>query len=387
MNKSGANNLLIRQTGAATILIAIFLLLTMTVLVIFTANTAVLEQRMSANEVRAKTAAAAAQAGLERALGYLQSGGNSVSTTFSENGDSVFRARFVAVGTPLVECPVNPNAVLSLPPPANTRNLLVYSCGWSDDLSARKMASVQVRAGPALARSPSFPLVARGAVNTNGRARVFNFFEDMTIWTGSDVNITGNPGNTFVRNPLLTTAPNPADPLPAEPANCGIHTNYVCTTDMNKIGGDVLDNDVSLGNLTRAEYFEQFMGLPKADFRNFAIERDTSNLSDIAGQVTWIEGDVTSLPTPLGSRDNPVVLVVNGDLTLAGNNVFHGVLYVTGDLITRGTPRFYGSTIVEGQLNAASGTPYFIYDPEAKRIAREETGRRTGLSGTWRDWP
>ena len=59
------------QRGAATLLISIFFLLAITVIIFFSANTSLLEQRISINDYRGKQAFEAAEAGLEYGVSIL----------------------------------------------------------------------------------------------------------------------------------------------------------------------------------------------------------------------------------------------------------------------------------------------------------------------------
>lgn len=380
-----------RQRGAIALFMTVIILLAVTLTVIFTARTASMEQRMSANEVRAKQAANAAQAGLERAVAYVQGGGTDVTQLFSANfatDGMTYRARLWDPDPDAAppQCPENP-AAMGTNNPDSTRSTLIYSCGWSDDLSARKVVTMLVQAGPSVGYPPTNPLISKGSVDTNGRARVFNLFNNLTIWTGGVLDVTGNPGNTFVRNPDFPR-PDISDPLPNEPANCGVHTAYVCTTDANVTGPDMIHSDLSLSSLTSDEFFENFMGLSKADYRNTVatVKQPNDDLSNVGGQVIWIDGNPSvSIGGQIGTRTNPVILVINGDANTSGNTVLYGIFYVTGDLTVTGTPKFYGSSIIEGEVDKAGGTPYFIFDPLAAGGA-SELGQRSTVPGTWRDW-
>lgn len=399
-----------RQRGAATLLIAVFVLLIMTVMVVFVANTAITEQRMSANEQRAIEATAGAQAGLERALQQLENPNTLPTALFEENHERTpgsesfltYRTRYFRPDiVTLPECPTDPDlapfADTSVDAPSNTRRLLIYSCGYSEDLSARSVALVEVRAGPSLGSPPNAPLVSRGSVDTFGRARVFNLFDNITIWSGATLTVTGNPGNTFVRNPEFNPSPTRDADLENTPAQCNRqqannpNAEYICLTDKGTTGPDVIQGDPALSSLTNDEFFQSFMGATRHEYRdNVATIRTqtTAGLSGIGGQVIWVDGqggDI-DLSGTIGSRDNPVVLVLDGNLDVSGDVTVYGVVYVTGDVKkATGNVTFYGTTIVEGQFQKAAGTPYFIYDPTGLEIAAG-LGRRVGLYGSWRDW-
>lgn len=387
----------VKERGAATLLFSVVLLVAMTVTIFFAAQTAVLEERMAANQVRMTQAATSAQAGLERAMAYAQDGGGEPREQFAAdaaNGrNSFYRAAFVSVDAvnDVSECPQDPEQFVDLADglekPENLTNASIWSCGWSDDLSGRKGVSLSIRGASALGSPPNNPLTARGGVSTNGRARVFNAYNNLTIWTGEELSVTGNPGNTFIRNPNESPL-NETDPRPPEPANCTSSGPYICTTDANTIGPDVISGDLQLSSTSNDDFFSSFMGQPPNQYRDGVatqLDPELASLEGMTNEVVWISGDFDSNQA-IGAPGNPVVLVVDGNATLSGNFQLYGVLYVRGDLRANGTPTVYGTSLIEGDTTSASGTPYFVYDPESVAASRN-LGARGALTGSWRDWP
>ena len=100
--------------------------------------------------------------------------------------------------------------------------------------------------------------------------------------------------------------------------------------------------------------------------------------------MIWVTGDAT-LPDNVGSRAQPVILVINGNASVSGGITFHGLLYVSGKLTFTGNSVFYGSVAVGGKADG-SGTPEIVYDRQVignvKRL-----GVRTAQAQSWRDWP
>ncbi|WP_019592779.1 MULTISPECIES: PilX N-terminal domain-containing pilus assembly protein [unclassified Thioalkalivibrio] len=399
-----------RQKGLATLLIALIIMVAVTITVIFTAQTAILEQRMSANEMRMKQTANAAQGGIEHATHYVQGGFDIVDQngqpavlgpSEDQAGQSTYRALFLppeAINWD-IDCPDTPSNSIGdysgvTSTAADTLDVVLLSCGWSDDRSARKGIMTALRAGPSVANPPTNPLITRGGVNTNGRARVFNAFNTLTIWSGSDLSVTGNPGNTFVREEGVAP-PTDSDlwPLESLPNSCQQSNNYVCRTGQQAgVGPDVIDGDLALGSLNDADFFRGFMGDTLESYRENQVtplgDHESTEQMISAGKannkVLWVDGDY-SLNDPVGTREEPAVLVVDGNLDVTGNARFYGILYVTGDLNTGGSPRFHGATVIQGDTVSAGGTPYFIFDPVSARGA-SNIGARGTVSGSWRDW-
>ena len=134
-----------RQTGAATLAVAVIMLLVVSVLVFHSHTAGWLEQRATANQVRAKQAHAAAEAGLEMALAMLNDDTKDAVTKIplreeylKSNGDGTFSSANKALtGSPgsglrysvtfaEVPEPTNP----ADPKPANT--FKIESTGESD---------------------------------------------------------------------------------------------------------------------------------------------------------------------------------------------------------------------------------------------------------------
>lgn len=384
-----------RQQGLATLLITVVILVAITLIVIFAAQTAILDQRMSANELRMKHASSAAQAGVEFATAQLNSGQGLPSEPLhrvfdgEDQSNATFRVAFLDPSEQVEECPPDADDT-SFPADSapNTREVVIFSCGWSDDSSARKGITVSMRASPSMADPPTNPLTSLSGVNTNGAARVFNYFNNLTIWTAAAVDVTGNPGTSYVRN--QSVAP-PTDPrlVTEDMGQPEINNYYSQTTDKQAIGPDVIDADLSLRQLEDRggdAYFENFMGADREDYKAQSLEMEAdSDLDGLEGQAIWVDGD-TSIDgnTQLGTRDEPVVLVVDGSLDVAGTVDLYGVLYVRGNLEGSGTFTNYGAAIIEGETNIG-GNPYFIFDPDIAYGA-SNVGARGIVTGTWRDW-
>jgi hypothetical protein len=132
------------------------------------------------------------------------------------------------------------------------------------------------------------------------------------------------------------------------------------------------------------------MGVTPAEYRtNIASQVLTPSQfeelsTSVDGQAIWVTGDVR-LSRNLGTRAAPVILIVDGNLEMSGNQVVHGVIYVRNAMRAAGRPKVFGSVIVKG-LADGGGTPDFIYDPYVVSNAAR-LGARSIMSGSWHDWP
>ncbi len=406
------------QAGAATLFTSVVILFLTTVLVIAVSRTTIMEQRISANEIRARQAFEAAEAGLNAALHYMSGLGgtdqnnDNVADTFAvvslTGTASAYSVAYCDPTNPPTGdgiCPQTPGPVVcdalnneTNPPIApSTLGLsessylntpLIVACGWSDDRIGRAMVRQNVGTAPGMAKVPSNPLTAKGAMNVQGSATVTNYYNNLTIWTGGSLSNIGNSGKTFVRNPNVSPPDSNTVP-PGPPSSCTTSTNYVCLTDKNTTGPDIIADDPTLSNLTSDQMFQNFFGTDFNTYRTSYAAQDitaaqASSLDGVQGQSIVINGNTTLPNGTIGSRERPVVLVINGNWE-GGNPTVHGIVYVRGNVNVAGNPAVYGAAAVEGTVSG-TGSLDVIYDPLASSNAAEKTGRPGLIPGSWRDW-
>lgn len=388
------------QRGMTTLLVSVVILFLTTVLVIFVSRSALMEQRMSANEIRHKQAFEAAQAGLDQAMVFLQTAPQGIDknnddvadagpTANLTNGSSYF-VSFCQPGTAVPACPDAPGYVACTGAAvANFNTPMVVSCGWSDDAIARQMVRQGVGTVSAMSRAPTNPLTTGGGVNVSGSANVVNYFNNLTVWSGGTLSSIGNAGKTFIRNP--TVSPPAAGTVPPnEPNSCSTSADYVCVTDKNTTGPDVIDNDPTLSNLSPEQMFLNYFGRTLDEFRqNVASQEisaaDIGTIAGVRGQSIVVNGNTTFPNATIGTRERPVVLVINGDVSFQGTPTIYGTLYVTGNVTGGGNPKIQGSMVVKGTV-ASTGSVDVIYDPFVTSNAASSTGTVGWIAGTWRDW-
>jgi Tfp pilus assembly protein PilX len=440
-----------RQAGAITLLTSVIILMLATILIMAVSRTTLMEQRISGNEIRTRQAANAAEAGLNFALAYITQtsiGGvskpygadkdkntftddPSAITTITAGTSSAYSYRFFdprmgqaaiscpaapglvacdcgsteaiaanacPAATPAISCGVTPN--FSATPAAYLRTPRIVACGWSDDGLGRAMVSQGVGTVPALAKGPTNPLTAKGGVNVSGSASVTNFYNNLTIWAGNALTNIGNSGKTFVRNPTISP-PAASTPPPPPPTTCTSSANYVCVTDKNTIGPDVIDRDPTLSNLGDDDmFFNYFAATTLAAYQEGVASMpavapaNVSSLDGVKGEAFIVSSDVstpgsgsiaTTMGVTIGSRDQPVVMIIDGNWSGSGNTTIYGVVYVRGNIDFAGNKTIYGAMLVEGAVEV-TGSLDVIYDPAVTGNAEALVGRAGMLPGSWRDW-
>ncbi len=266
---------------------------------------------------------------------------------------------------------------------------LVLACGWSDDGLAKQPVVVSISRASSLAEAPDNPVISKGGINVQGSATITNYFTNLTIWTGDPFIGVGNSGKTFVRNPKVPQPAMIATP-PDRPTACKESDNYICLTDKSIRGPDIIDNDLTLKNMSDEEMFEQFFGNDFATYRDDIATRtiaagQASTLADIEGESVVITGASSGVSLPsMGTRESPVVVIVEGNLSQTGNTTIYGVFYVMGNMSGSGNFTVYGNVSVEGDVDS-TGSLDIIFDPFAISNSRK-LGKPGLLSGSWRDW-
>lgn len=393
------------QRGAAALPISILLLFVAALVLIAVSRTTLMEQRISGNEIRARQAMQAAQAGISHAAAYMKVGGIDHAGGAPNNVADAITPITLTNGASYQVYYCDPNVV----PPvdacdnASSRTTcavgftaverfatpLVLACGWSDDSLAKQPVVVSISRASSLADPPENPVISKGGINVQGSATVTNYFSNLTIWTGDPFTGVGNSGKTFVRNPKVPQPPMTATP-PDRPTACKESDDYICLTDKTNRGPDIIDSDLTLANLSDEEMFEQYFGQDFATYRDGIATRtlaagQASTLAGIKGESVVITGASSSVSLPsMGTRDSPVVVIIEGNLSQAGSTTIYGVVYVMGDLSASGNFTVYGNVSVQGDV-AGTGSLDIIFDPFAISKAKK-LGKPGLLSGSWRDW-
>lgn len=401
-----------RQRGAAALPISVMLLFVAALILVVVSRTTLMEQRISANEIRAKQAFQAAQAGVDRALAYMQTKGG-IDKYINEDGslgtdgivDDVEYVALIApldgskqylfaycdpdIPPPLGACqntpPDLPTCGAALTEPDKFSRPMILSCGWSDDMLAKRPIVVTSKLASFLKDAPDNPLISKGTLNVSGSATVTNYYNNLTIWTGETFTSIGNSGKTFVRNPIGRDTP---DPLPPPPSSCSTDDDYTCLTDKFTKGPDIIDNDLSLHNITADEMFLNFFGVDFGTYKNGIATRTITSdqVSSIVGakdEAIVITGNTTLPNGTIGTTDQPVVIIIDGDW-LGGNVTLHGILYVRGNAAVAGNPEINGALSVAGAMTG-TGSLDVIFDPFALENA-SALSKAGVISGSWRDW-
>ncbi len=389
-----------QQKGVATLMISLALFLMSMLILLYVNRGAVTEQRISANEQRAKVAMANALAGLDHALAYMRDGGiDKVAPAGPEviNGGQRYRAWYCDPAAAVPACPANAGAAFAgCTPPALLSDVVGLSCGWSDDNSAvQRVVQRLSSSGDGVARA-AVPLISKGTANLLvGGASVLNFYNDLTVWSGGPLLSQSNAGKTFTRNPFAapgTLSESMARiPPNSSPACNNPPQGYTCNTQGPTLGHDIVVGDTSLASLSNDAFFAKFFDVSPQVYRETQVNKtvapaDVGTLAGAQALTIWITGDVT-LPANavIGTLENPVTIIVDGVLTLGSNTVVNGLVYARGGVEGNGGTTIYGALINAGPSATGGGNLTIVYDPNVLgRATRVSLANK--VTSTFRDW-
>ncbi|MGB1580804.1 MAG: pilus assembly PilX family protein [Nevskiales bacterium] len=142
------------------------------------------------------------------------------------------------------------------------------------------------------------------------------------------------------------------------------------------------------------DLFDHVFGVPAAESA-FIEEQatalaDCSDLHNKPAGMYWISGDCAMSGT-IGSSTDPLIVIAEGNLSLAAGTEFWGVTYLTGPTARTVTgtaslpkPIMHGSLIVDANLTASDDFNV-VYDRDAIRRAGYRAGYFARLPGGWSD--
>lgn len=450
MNISAPKDRAATQRGAATLFMTVVLLLAVGLIALYTNRSAIMEQRLSANEIRSKQAFAAANAGIEYALAYLRAP-NGFNNVFISNGTGVsagapvtlpsggnvsyYTAVFCdsTVANNLPACPTARSATLLVPStgvqcvvPLTVTQIAAVSCGWSDDNSSVQRVVQVLQATPSIGGTVSVPVIAKGTTNMlTGGASVLNYFNDLTVWTGQAFTSQSGTGKSFIRNIATnqnTTVsdcfrldgtsyvPASGSTVATQPTNNACDQSnspsagndpggYQSSSQASTKGFDVLYGDTNLSSQSPDTFFSGFFGSSPNTFR------------DTSATMTIDPGSVLTPTSNYSTDPSSIVGMTNNTIWYQGNLDLSGdvgtalapvVLIVTGNLTLNANVKINGLVYVMGDVSGNGTTKIYgaligngnvntngnlvVIYDPNVLSAASNLGQAGKVQGSWRDW-
>lgn len=423
-----------QQRGATTLVVVMALFLVVAMLAAFASRNMVYEQRIASNYYRAGVAYEAAEAGVEWALGMVNA--DRIDTTCQNNpaGNSL-RERYLNINQSsraITPVSASPNVMLACHyTTANT-----WTCQCPTPTAAAPGALVMPTLGAA-GLQPMFGVGFRGGARP-GTARL-TVIGCTGLITSCANNLTA-AGNALGKaeqavDIALVSAVKmpPVSPLvakglidPGSPAALGLFNSAPNGSGMLVQTGQLLSladlahaegipgspaseymitADTALHDQTVELFFASFFGMNRDYYRNQPKMRQIA--ADVCGsdctvplqtqiaagaQMFWLNAASTfSSNVSLGGPTNPVVIIVDGDLTISQPIQIYGLLYVRGNLSWTnpsgaGIPATVtGAVVTEGNVTVAGpGSVNMVYDGIVMQILNNQRGSFVRVPGsTW----
>lgn len=421
-----------RQQGAATLVVVMVLFFIISMVAAYTSRNLIFEQRTSANQYRSTQALEAADAGLQWALGMLNSGRIDASCVASNDvANNTFRQRylniiesnnasngnivpFVIPGPPVASltpscvfnganwvcsCPsitaptlVAPGGTTVYPAfrvrftqmdsrpgmvqvESNGCTRYAASCldfpaqGADNEGRATVRAIVALKGG--LSTVPAAAMTVRGSVNLAGAAMTVANADKATA------GITIQSGGAVFKPGLKLLS------VPGTPAD-----------------SSVIDVDTTLSSLSADRMFANVFGMWRATYRDqpgavvlpcglggCSADLVRTTIAQNPGRVLWLEGNFNvDTAGDVASAAEPVAIVVNGSVSVTSAAILYGLLYVQAPTwTTNGALEVRGAVVAEGDV-AGNSTARFVYDPTFLTRVRLRTGSFALVPGSWRDF-
>lgn len=414
------------QRGAASLLVTTLLCLATVLVIVYINRHVVVEERISANQLRAAQAFEAAEAGIEwasarlndaarvgtdclpsaslsalssrqRWLRFQGAAGDVVPATWDDAGTPrPLRAACVRDGAGWIcSCPIDQAPVLALPagpatapsfgiefaagPQAGTVRIVSLGCTRRDGdcaaaVDADHEATSRVEAvfalAPALRALPVAALTVRGDVAVGTAALGVHH---RSAATGG---LALHAGGTVDASALRLTAP----------AGSALDASLVA-------------GDAALAGLAPDRFFARFFGMtPEAWAAQPAVTRIVCS-GDCTGallaatgaghRLIIVDGDAALAgPAVFGTPDDPLVLVARGALNLSGDVTIHGVVHGTAlswDTATAPGALVRGGTLVAGDVGG-NGAPDLVHDAAILDRLKTRAGSFVRVNGSWKDF-
>ncbi len=345
------------QTGATTLAVTVLVLSLATLLSIGVSRTTQMDRRMAANQHRARQALLAAEAGMAHALSLLAERDAHTGRLLGIDRDQGGVADEIA--------------------PLADRVTGTYRAAYCDpkDAAQHSINCPDAPGPPTCDRLDGEPTAT------------------------SETDDSSTTEARYLRTPLIAACGWSDDEIAR-------HLIVQATQALPKVGHKVRSAAKSSAVIhkdtaTDAEtFFRHYMGVADlAAYEARLAERviaaeQAAILAEHGGaraEAIVLKGD-TVLPSEqtLGSRDQPIVLVIDGDW-LGGAPRIWGVVYVRGSIEFVGSPKIHGALIVEGALGETTEAAEAIealvtYDSEVLGGVRGRIGTSAPEPGTWRDW-
>jgi hypothetical protein len=432
-----------RQRGAATLIVVMVLFFIISLVAAYTSRNIIFEQRTAANQYTSEVSLQAADAGLEWALGLLNSGRIDDNCASSSSVTSTsFRQRYLQVSSDDGSIVALPNPATSLP----RASLPELAACWHNRASNEWVCQCPSTSG-AIATTPTEPLAPSFSVRfikldeaypmpaspTNPPPGLVAIeVKGCTSWDSAclafePVTLNRCRGTVCAQLALASAVKSPPEgaitargaidfggaAVTAANAEVGAHGFAVVAggtvnpTGMTPLGpppstGIVVPNDPGLADplFTPERMFAAIFGVWPSTYveQPGAVKVDCSATCDSTtvrnaveanpGRVLVLQGNVLlNGGSSIGTATDPVVLMTTGNFGFSSSTDVYGLVYSRAPTwATSGSGNIYGALVAEGAIGGSGGFTVG-YSKDILDRARWSTGSFVMVPGSWKDFP
>lgn len=368
------------ERGAATLVTAIILLVAITLMTFASARVSVMEQKMSANDYRAKQAFEAAQAGIEHAIAVL----NDPTTKATFIADNVNNSTNAEGSDGFIDTTVALPARLE-----GAGNVSRYNVTFANTVMGKFTAIQITSTGTVGDPNPPAIIDAQATVTQLIRASGPGGLPPEPIVNLGDT-VLGGSAN-IINNTATGPAAGRAIRSGGEVKVCG--GSRVTTGDGTS---GISKNDSELAAMTGDQFFSKTFSASKEAIKSQALQytpetcrcRGNYNtlLNGVQGQIIWITGEMQlNSGTVVGSPSAPVIIIVEGaQPQINGGATIYGMIYTIGNWNNNGAGNMtlHGSAVTEGNFST-NGNPTFQYNESVAENIKSTRYPYSKVNGGW----
>ncbi|WP_077036053.1 PilX N-terminal domain-containing pilus assembly protein [Pelomonas sp. KK5] len=417
------------QRGAATLVVVMILFFIMAMMAAYANRNLVFEQRIASNYYRGGVAAEAADAGAEWTLAMLNADNVDANCASGTGGTSTFRERFLTINTSSrVVTPVGAGVPAAACARKNERGW-GWKCSCPDappatapvlDASTQMQPSFQITLTAGTSTTGGvFGINSTGCTDTNPAACGIG---GPTIGTAAQNQV--GAANISLKAALISAlkAP-PSAPLTVAQTvsdgggHLGLHNTDISGSGLLLLSGgnvpsgtlltDRLDTlpgtppqlalitgDARLAAVAGNPdtMFGLFFGMPRSTYQTQPAIR-SATADQVAGLISsgsrliW-SGSALTLATAgtIGSADKPVVIVVDGSVTISASVTIYGVVYARDDVIADAPQIIVNGAVISGgtlRFTGTAGLMDIYYQAAIINLINNTMGSFVRVPGSW----
>lgn len=376
-----------RQRGAVTLVITLLILVAVALGIYAQVGTTSMEARMAANDKRARQAMQNAQAGIDYLLAGLQ-GGTLDRTYLCADAATTKAAHGFTLDFGGTACSDLPFEII-------TKLDRVRSWGYSADGEAVRVIESTIDLtsswnwGASAASLPggggNAAIVLKGSAQVGGNADAANC--NLTGGAAKDLCTTIGTSNG--------NQPGIVDGIVVR-AGDSISTQGKAATQLD---GHTTANDAALKAMSTDQLFQDYAsgGMSKDEFKTKAYNYNAASGQTNYGsnQLIYVSGNMELKGnTTIGTPSKPVILFVDGNLTIKGTADIWGVVYVKSADFSVGNTKILGGLVSEGNVDM-TGTAAVYHNPglrpdastvDPATLLANQTGKVSTIRvGSWRE--